>query len=276
MREFKEVEITCPFCHTVKKINIPEEAFSQKKIGLSKIEIPAGLVCQDHHFIAFFDTTGSVRGYEKIDMKMAIPSKEVSSVNKEINEITLNGIIKMFGYDVVLSLMHAKVFKYPASIIVDGNSDGLITGVLNKIGNFIVPEKYRQESLLLQVLNKADYDKMDTTEDKNILLVESKNFVKKILNIPWKEKLKFEDTIVKKALELFNDDERLKLVRHFISNFIKEAEAVKDIIDVDGNISKNEIIRKLSNQLRIPMINKDRFNLIREFLKQRFSINLIG
>ena len=276
MREFKEVEITCPFCKTIKNINVPEEAFSQKKIGLSKIEIPAGLVCRDHHFIAFFDTSGNVRGYEKIDMKMAIPSKEISSVNKEINEISLTGLIKMFGYDIVLSLMHAKVFKHPASIIVDSDSNGLITGVLNKIGNFIVPEKYRQDSLLLQVINKADYEKMDTTEDKNILLIESKNFVKKIINTPWKEKLKFEETIVKKALELFNDDERLKLVRHFISNFIKEAEAVKDIIDVDGNISKNEIIRKLSNQLRIPMINKDRFNLIREFLKQRFSINLIG
>ncbi len=274
MREFKEVEITCPFCHTVKEINVPEEAFAQKRIGLSKIEIPAGLVCREHHFIAFFDTNGKVRGYEKIDLKMAIPSKEVSSVNKEINEITLNGLIKMFGYDVVLSLLHAKVFKYPASIIVYGNSDGLIAGVLNKIGNFIIPEKYRQESLLLQVINKADYDKMNPTEDKNILLVESKNFVKKIINIPWKEKLKFEDAIIKKALELFNEDERLKLVRHFISNFIKEAEAVKDILEVDGNISKNEIIRKLSNQLRIPMINKDRFNLIREFLKQRFSINL--
>ena len=69
----QEVELTCPTCQTFRKITVPAAIFAQKKFGTIKIQVPPGAVCREHQFIAFVDTKGIVRGYERIDLLMAMP-----------------------------------------------------------------------------------------------------------------------------------------------------------------------------------------------------------
>ena len=48
-----------------------------------------------------------------------------------------------------------------------------------------------------------------------------------ILQTPWDEKLKFEEAMVKRALEIIDEEEQLILMQQNISRFIKEAEHTK-------------------------------------------------
>ncbi|MBD3342499.1 MAG: hypothetical protein GF353_25590, partial [Candidatus Lokiarchaeota archaeon] len=70
----KELVLTCPICQKEKAIQVPDSVFAQKKFGTIKIQVPIGAVCPDHQFIVFVDSKGIIRGYEKIDIQMSMPT----------------------------------------------------------------------------------------------------------------------------------------------------------------------------------------------------------
>ena len=72
--KYKEIEACCPICGLSKSLNVPEAVLSQKKFGTIKIQVPMGAVCSEHQFIVFVDQKGVIRGYEKIDIQMALPT----------------------------------------------------------------------------------------------------------------------------------------------------------------------------------------------------------
>ncbi len=269
LEAFKEIEVTCPTCGETKSINIPESLFSQKKFGTIKIQVPVNAVCPNHQFIVFLDTKGVVRGYEKIDIAMAVIPVETE---KEITGIlTLRKLIQLFGTYGVLSLMHAKIFNYPSYIIKDADF-GPTEELLNLIGNRIVPEKYRGHNSI-RLLEKSDYSKIKLKE-KNALLIDS--LTQNILQTPWKEKLKFEEEIVKRALEIINEEEQLRLLQHRIAIFIKEAEQAKDILEEVNEIYDEDLIEQVSREALMPRMNQNRLTLIKEFIKHHFSQKLVS
>ena len=264
---YKQVNVTCPICNSSKILDIPTALFLQKKVGAIKIQIPLGAVCPDHQCIMFIDSKGKIRGYEKIDLKYVMSTTETE---REVEgAFTLKKLIQLLGTYCVYSIIHAKIFKYPIFIIIDEEFE-YSSEILNDISNSILPESYRGENTL-NLLKETDYDKLELNV-KNCLLLDVH---RQILQIPWNMKLKFEESLVEKALQLFNEHEQLFLLQEMISDFIKEAEYVLTILENVERISKKELIKQISKKVKKPKINIYRLNLIIEFINNRFSPEFI-
>ena len=263
---YKVIEATCPICGLSKVLNVPEAVLTQRKFGTIKIQVPMGAVCAEHQFIVFVDQKGVIRGYEKIDIQMAMPTAETEL--EKAGVLTLRKMIQIFGLYGVFSLLHAKVFNYPSYVIIDEDFKHN-EKVLNKVGDRILPEKYRNQENT-HLLEETDYSKIKLKE-KDALLMDTHQH---ILQTPWDEKLKFEESIMKRALEIIDEDEQLILLKQNISKLIREAEYSAGILEKVKEIYEDDLIERLSHDLMIPKINHYRLTLIKNFIKQRYSSKL--
>ncbi len=259
----KEVHVKCPICDYENSINIPEEILSQKKFGIFKIEVPAGAACRSHRFIVFVDTKGIVRGYERIDVLMEHEQNIEANSKNRINLPSLADTIKLIGLEPLSHLMHARIFNYKRVILQDDTSSE-IAAALQIMGRIIMPREYRDFDTDVLNLKRSEYDK---EKYKDFLVIDLN---KNILNIPWNTKVKFEEEIIKKALEIFNPKEQLKLLQRDIKNFIHRAESTKALMDEDQDQSKGDLLKKITKELRIPKLSKLELNLIFEFIKNRY------
>lgn len=268
MDTFKVLEITCPTCGEIKNINVPESLFAQKKFGTIKIQVPVNAVCPEHQFIVFVDTKGIVRGYEKIDIQMATISPETPAEDR--GRINLRSLIQIFGIYGIFSLIHAKIFNYPSYIIKDKTFE-LSEELLNTIGDMILPENLRG-SKTIYVLEELDISKIKI-KDKDALVM---NTQQHILQTPWDVKLKFEEGIVKRALEIIDEDEQIKLLQQDIIRLVNEANHAAFIIQEVNEIYEDDLVNQLAKGLNIKKINNYRFNLIKEFIRRNISKSLVS
>lgn len=265
---YKQLEVTCPICQAVKKINVPESIFLQKKFGSIKIQIPSGAVCPEHQFIVFVDPKGIIRGYEKIDILMGAPIEPAKESVRDKGKISLKRLIQEYGLYGVFSLMHAKVFNYPSYIIKDKSKED-IAEIVNSLLDRIMPDKYK-EADKLQFIDDINYDKIKLKE-KNALLIDSHS---NILETPWEDKLKFEEGFIKKALEIINDEEQLILIEQDIAKFVKEVDLVVGILKEVKEIYEDDLIERIAKDLKVLKINHYRLTLIKDFIRQRIDAKL--
>jgi len=270
MVEYKQLEVACPVCQIVKNINVPTAIFSQKKFGTFKIQVPPGAVCLEHQFLVFVDTKGIVRGYEKIDLMMCRPVEEKEEAGS--GRLNLRAFIKMFGLYGLFSIIHAKVFKYPAYIIRDVNCEYEFSPeLINKVSNNMLPEIY-QDTSSLEFLEETNYNKIKLKEKKALLMDSQQN----ILQTPWVDKLKFEESIIKKALDIIDEDEQFIILQQDVAKFIRAAEHVVIILENVKEIYEDDLIERLAIELMIPKINHYRLTLIKDFIRQRNKPKLVG
>ncbi|MFX1326188.1 MAG: hypothetical protein ACFE8N_14655 [Promethearchaeota archaeon] len=268
MDTFKVLEITCPTCGEIKNINVPESLFTQKKFGTIKIQVPINAVCPEHQFIVFVDMKGIVRGYEKIDIQMVSISPEATAGERE--RINLRSLIQIFGIYGIFSLIHAKIFNYPSYIIKDKRFE-LSEELLNTIGDMILPESLRGNKTIF-VLEELDINKVKI-KDKDALVM---NTQQHILQTPWDVKLKFEEGIVRRALEIIDEDEQIKLLQQDIIRLVNEANHAAFIIQDVNEIYEDDLVNQLTKGLNVKKINNYRFNLIKEFIRRNISKNLVS
>ncbi|MFX1479772.1 MAG: hypothetical protein ACFFCI_16740 [Promethearchaeota archaeon] len=261
---FKVLEITCPTCGKMRNINIPESIFLQKKFGTVKIQVPMNAVCPEHQFIVFVDTKGVVRGYEKIDIQMAI--EEGEEIEGRLN---LRKLIQIFGFYGVFSLIHAKIFNYPTYIIKDEKFE-YSEEILNSIGDMILPESLKgSKSIYL-----FDDPEIDDTKMKDVdALVMDTN--QHIFQTPWKKKMKFEEEIIKRALDIIDEEEQIRLLQQDINHFVNETDLATYILQDVDEIYEDKLIKKLSKSLKIKKVSNYHFNLIKEYIARNISANLV-
>ncbi|MFX0070180.1 MAG: hypothetical protein ACFFAO_03730 [Candidatus Hermodarchaeota archaeon] len=263
---YKQLKVTCPICGIEKEINIPETVFGQKKFGTIKIQVPINAVCSEHQFIVFVDTKGAIRGYEKIDLQMALPTEETEM--EKMGILTLRKLIQIFGLYGVFCLIHAKIFNYPAYIIVIDASDDK-SELMNVIGDNLLPEDYRGKGKVDYLL-ETDYNKVKLKE-KEAFVIDSHQH---ILQTPWDEKLKFEEDLIKKAVEIIDEKEQLLLMQQGIAKLVKEAEFTREFLENIREIYEDDLMEKISKELMIPKISHYRLMLIKNFIKQHYSPKL--
>ncbi|MFW9947856.1 MAG: hypothetical protein ACFFDX_13610 [Candidatus Odinarchaeota archaeon] len=261
---YKEIEVTCPACSVVKIIKVPIKIFTQKKFGTIKIQVPQGGVCKEHQFIVFVDTKGVIRGYDQIDLFM----KTIAEKEGETKKFSIKHFIEMYGLYGVFCLIHAKVFNYPAYIIRDKESEDL-SYVINKIGDRLLPEAYQGTSNV-SFLDETDYNKIKLNE-KNAFLMDTHQH---ILQTPWEEKLKFEEEIIRKALDILDEEEQVILIQKNISKLVIEAEYVKTVLEKVKEIYEEDLINQIARELMLPKPSYYRIKLIKDFIKQRYSPKL--
>ncbi|MFX1387894.1 MAG: hypothetical protein ACFE9M_11810 [Promethearchaeota archaeon] len=265
---FKLLEVVCPTCGKMKNINIPEAVFTQKKFGTVKIQIPINAVCPEHQFIVFVDKKGIIRGYEKIDIIMGAISPEAE--RKAAGRINLRNLIQTFGIYGIFSLIHAKIFNYPSYIIKDDNFE-YSEDILNAVGDNILPERYRGNKTI-HILEEPDINKIKV-KDKEALIMDASQH---IYQTPWTKKLKFEEGIVKRALDIIDEQEQLKLLQQDISTLISEAHYTVSILQDFDRIYDDELIEKISKAFSMKKISTHRLNLIIEFIRRNISKKIIS
>ena len=266
--EYKQMQITCPVCGETRGISIPERVFAQKQFGTIKIQVPVGAVCPEHQFIVFADPKANIIGYEKIDLYMATTE---TTEKEKAGVLTLRVLINMFGLYGMFSIIHAKIFNYPVVIIMDKDSIlySLDLELLNLIGERLLPEAYK-EGEKISFIEEVDYSKVKIKE-KDTLIMDSHQH---ILQTPWDEKLKFEENMIKKALEISDEVDQLNLMQQTVAKFIAEAEHARLILEKTREIYEDDMIDRISNDLMIPKMNNFRLQLIKRFISQRFSPKL--
>lgn len=261
---YREIQVTCPICSTVKNVEIPEKLFLQNRFKIIKVQIPRGGVCREHNFIVFVDDKGIIRGYDQIDLllKSTVQKEEVKK------RFSLHHFISMFGLYGMLCLIHAKIFNYPAYIIKDKHSEDF-SGIINKIGESLLPETYRG-GFNIHFLEESNYNKIKLSE-QNAFLMDSEHH---ILQIPWQEKLIFEEEIIKKVLEILDENEQITLIQQNILKLIREAEYVIRVLEKENDVFEEDLMENMSRELMISKPNRYRISLIKEFIKQRSSPKL--
>jgi hypothetical protein len=265
---FKILEVIYPVCGKVKNINIPEAIFSQKRFGTIKIQITINAACPEHQFIVFVDTKGIIWGYETIDILMGTVVPEAKrDVSRRIN---LRNLIQVFGIYEIFSLIHARIFNYPSYIIKDDNFE-YSEDLLNSVGDYILPEMYRG-SKTIHILEEPDINKIKV-KDKDALIMDVSQH---IFQTPWTTKLKYEEQIVKRALEIIDEEEQLKLLQQDISNLIREIQYTVSILQDVEEIYDNELIEKISRGLSIKKISNYRLSLIKEFIRRNISKKIVS
>lgn len=260
---FKVLEVTCPSCGAVKNINIPEAIFTQKKFGTVKIQVPINAVCPDHQFIVFVDTKGIIRGYEKIDIQMVTLAPEAEMEGER--RLNLRTLIQIFGIYGVFSLIHTKVFNYPAYIIKDENFE-FSEDTLNFVGDLILPDNLRGNKTI-HLLEEPNISKIKVKE-KNVLIMDTNQH---IFQTPWSEKLKFEEGIIKRALKIIDEQGQLKLLQQDIARLINEVNHSIAILEDIKEIYEDDLIEEISRKVKTKKISNYRLNLIKEYIKQNIS-----
>ncbi len=267
LETFKVLEITCPTCGEMKNINVPESIFSQKKYGTIKIQVPLNAVCSKHQFIVFVDTKGIVRGYEKIDIHIASLTQEFEKETERI--LNLRNLIQIFGIYGIFNLIHAKIFNYPIYILKDESFE-LDEDTLNSVGDIILPESFGG-SKTLHLLDGSDLSHLKI-KDKDTLIMDTQQH---IFQTPWDTKLKFEEGILKRALDIIDEKEQLKLLQQDISRLINEAKFAIHVIESVKEIYEDDLITQISKEFKVKKINNYRLNLIKEFIRRNISKKLV-
>lgn len=265
---FKVLSIVCPTCGKVKNINVPEAIFSQKKFGTVKIQIPVNAVCPEHQFIVFVDTKGIIRGYEKIDILMSKISPEAD--RETAGRVNLRILIQIFGLYGIFSLIHGKIFNYLSYIIKDENFQ-YDEALLNSVGDNLLPETYRG-SKTIYIIEDPDINKIKV-KDKDALILDTSQH---IFQTPWSIKLKFEEQIIKRALEIIDEEEQLKLLQQDISKLINEVHKTVSILEKVDQIYEDDLIDRISKAFSIKKISNYHFNLIKEFIKRNISRKIVS
>ena len=93
-QKVKIVNVICPICKSKKDITVPVSIINQT--GLTTVSIPKDLVCK-HHFQVFIDKQFKVRGYQKVDLDLALNKNKEANIdnfNKNDNELFENLILE--------------------------------------------------------------------------------------------------------------------------------------------------------------------------------------
>jgi len=258
-----ELEITCPFCKSVGTINVPISIYSNKKWGVVKIQVPAGAICKDHQFIVLIDTKGKVRGYERIEY---LKGPELESKETVKDSISINDLINTFGEKGLVYLLHAKIFNY-LIIILRNEKNAKFENVLDDFFDRIFPEEGKDSSQTVVYIENENIKSVKDWEEDALIIESSDN----ILQVPWKEKLKFEESVIDKASEIIVKNEQSIILQQEISKFIKVAENAKEILEFYYDISKADFIDQLQKESRTPKITKNDLLLYKLYIDRRYS-----
>ena len=261
-----KIEMKCPFCKMSNYINIPESILSQKKSGSIKINIPKGAICPEHNFVAYITPEGKVVGLEKIDIEMSNKAEESS---EDLEKITLRTLVQDYGIDGLKNMMHAKIFGYRCYILKD-YKDISASMEINEFFNNMMPETFR--NLSIDFIIKNEYERMKTKYQDSLFIDPKINNIE----IPWDDKIKYEEYMVNKALDILNEGEQLVLFQHEIKKLFDEANYIVNLVEDSDSITESQIAKELSKYFLKPKIKSNYLKLLLKLVNQRHGQYIIS
>jgi len=268
--QYQEIDVKCPICSIEKIIKLPQNLFHQKKFGNLKVQVPKGLVCDDHPFILFLNNKAKVQGYEKIDFQYEVPiEEEMKSIDEIKKELSLNDIIKKWGTYILYNILHGYIFSYPIFILKRDDTPDL-TDSLNELLSKFKPLNLKNAIPVFPIEFKS-FDDIELSEDKSLLIDPSGI----IIQCPWSRRSKFEEKVVKKVLDIIDIQGQNIIVKKEIEKFIIQAEKIIGILKSVKSIYDIDLIDKLSNELMQPKISNNHLIVLREFIARKYDSEIV-
>lgn len=269
------IDVACPRCGVEKTIHVPETLFAEKKFGHIKIQVPKGVVCQDHVFIVFLDVKGRIIGYETVDL--LIKSAHETKLSEELVEdktTKLERFIDDIGFNCFAGLIHSKLFNYPLYLIKNEESKVNLDIINNNLDE-IMPETYKnRRSLKVIDFNKEIYPNatyfyaLVKNKRRTAFLMNTR---KLIVQMPWNTGIELEQGIINSALKKEDQNEQLKFLTFFITKFLEDVDKTISILETTKKISKKDLVKILKEKSPLSTVTRNRVNFIKEFIHTRKS-----
>jgi hypothetical protein len=265
MGEDKKIQITCPNpeCAKVKDINVPKYLFDRKQFGTLKIQIHKS-VCCDHEFIAFIDKKGKIRGYESIDMEIDLAEYIGRSIG---SKIYLRDLITKYGDYAVAAILHAMVLHVPVVLLKKGD-DNVHISEINTLFNEFLPSTHKFP-LMASMLDESDYKKA-AIDDSLVLSPQGL-----IANTPWSDiALTYEVELLKKALDILDDDSQAVIVEQELDLVYQKADFVKEVISNKDSIYEDDLKELIRKEFSEKNVEDYDIMFLKQILKSHYKISI--
>ena len=256
----RTVNIQCPTCQTIKDIEVPDELFAGKKMGLIKIHIEKSICC-DHQFIAFFSKSGKNCGYEKLDVAFELTEKD------EIQELSLRDLLKSYGDYIMTLMFHSVIINVPIIILHTKYELENKAPAMNMFVNEFLPEKYHSPLLFT-----SEYDLEFHKNPRNDALVISAH--NDVENTPWPTiPFDYEKEIISKALDILDDKMQPLIVQEELNVLFNKAEYFNTLLDKWAAIYEEDVRTELNKEFP-DEIDDYMYRLLLQILERRFKADM--
>ena len=210
-----------PSAKLEKIINIPGYVFLQKQSGVIKIQIHDDSLCE-HNFVAFVDRNGTARGYEQFDFQLQFTARTPEN-SATPDKLYLEDLLQTIGEFATLSIFHAYLLDYKIYVIIGPTDNPQFVDQLNTLMISFFPRDLSIEPVV-EAINRKEFLQLEEVGFENLIL----DIHGLIINVPWGEKKKFdfENSVIKKALEIIDDTSQGNLVQQEVSNLHEKIENV--------------------------------------------------
>ena len=230
------VEIICPSCSRVGKIEIPETDIKSVSRGLLAVNVAAKTICP-HTFIAYIDKNLKIRDYFMADFHFELPETELEEALKDREipgiEVIDRDLIKLnLSPSILADIIRAIVFKRNIVLILERK---YIRSHVRNLFEFITQNSFKANII---IISKENYS---TNKEKyrKFIILEGTRIISDEIGIFEPKKLFIENMLIerflsesKSTLNLFllkNEIKKSYVLARSISQFAKSYKGKKKI-----------------------------------------------
>ena len=257
-----EIEIHCPVCNKIGKINVDEYPITQSKKGLCAINVSEDLVCQ-HSFVAYIDRNLSIRDCFVCDFRVNIPQItfeedfiEQEELNFDIEIIKIN-----FMPSLLINILKCIFFGKKVAIIYE---DDVIAEHLSELLHSITQGSFKLESSIIS----RDQYKKNKKKYKDWIVLEKNDIFNDKENLIDPKQSQIENIIIQK---FFMENDPISSVILTKNEVNKAYHLARNLVDFAENLSDNE---ELSSKFALKYF-EEKYNTKIDLIYLKFLMNIL-
>lgn len=274
--EAKPIRVICPLCNKETKVDIPVFIVNDARDGMVKIQIPQGVCCESHSFMAFVDKKFTVRGYQNADIEFTIGIKEKTAAQKKaegLKDYSITDMVNTIGPDICAMMLRGILASCPIFLLDTFD-------LYNRVEKTV---KLLQDISSEELIIASEKITKDDMKDKKMKRLDDLIVVplyRAIMRSPFGDNLntRFESSLLREATQLpdrtsqivFLRKELVKIKR-IIEEFIKLVNSMDKLYEEDiPTYTKNKFNYKLDAK------NVDVIKQVIEFKDKKLAQKIIS
>nr|MDO8119393.1 hypothetical protein [Candidatus Sigynarchaeota archaeon] len=235
LTEKKTLNVQCPVCGGKQDVDVPAKVIKENVKGVSTIAVNAAC---GHSYHIFVDKNFSIRGYQRSDFDVSVTAVD----NTAIDNLSLPGIVRMFGEDAFASTVHALLTDRKA-VLMGSDPQILKSLFINFISLF--EQELADSSDTIEIMSKDEYKNLNPLHYSNDLIIDLDFSV--IKSNPFKDdKVKTEKNLLKSCLGISNIEQQKIEFKASVSRVFLYANVMLNFIYQGNNNYKD--IKKIMKQ----------------------------
>jgi hypothetical protein len=261
----KMISVKCPNpnCGKEKSIGVPDYLFEKKQVGLLKIQIHQGVVCE-HEFIIFLDRKGSIKGFESIDMAINLSDITGRTIGQRL---FLRDLLKIYGLFAVESMIHAIILSCPITLIRKSEEKNRSNDI-NKLFNEFLPDGFKNP----MITNSIEESQLKKAKIDEYLVISPSGIV---TQTPWQDiPFTYEANLIKKANEILDDESQAVIIEQDLEFIFKKGKFIADLLKQKNLIYEDELKDLIAKQFSDATVTDYDINFLKRVIKARFNSDI--